>query len=100
MIKLTIRNELIPANSKSRYSDEELAMLKPFDKDKWADNKVYVFNSLFEAGEFINKAYTELDFTKAAKERFHPWDRWEIDLDLFIVGGDLLYVILMYHIKF
>ena len=67
MVKLRIKNLILAEGDEREFY---LSMLKPFDEDKWQNNKLYEFDSLLEAGKFIESAKNEIVFNEANKINF------------------------------
>ena len=56
--------------------------VKPYDMSKWKDGKIYEFNTLREANEFIESC--DLEFTDKSEESYTRYDWYELIIKPYV----------------
>ena len=100
MLKVKIDNDF------QKYSNEELAelkeeatyggyyypanpyYLKPYDEDKFRNERVYEFNTLKEIENFRLEASNSISWTEEVCKRFSNWERLKFDIELRIDNSE------------
>lgn len=85
------RNEMATEEDPFHYEVEPFE-IKPYNREKWKDGKLYEFKTLRDVINFIDSC--DIDFTEECKATFCKWDWKEIDLDYRIDSSEENLIIL------